>query len=109
MSSTSTDFDFRKPVAYDSDQQFHRFARRKLALLAEALSLPPGGGIAVLPPFMADAPERKLTWVLPRSASITRTFWISARRDVQQTARVRRVRNWVRETVARKKALILPD
>jgi len=67
-----------------------------------------GGGIAVLPCFMADLAEPRLIRVLPDTA-ITRTFWISARRDVQQTQRVRRVRNWVRETVARQKALILSD
>ena len=67
-----------------------------------------GGGIAVLPCFMAETVEPRLVRVLPETA-ITRTFWIAARRDVQQTQRVRRVRDWVRETVAEQRALILPD
>lgn len=67
-----------------------------------------GSGIAVLPCFMANLVEPKLTRILSNRASITRTFWISARRDVQRTARIRRVRNWVRETIAKQATLLLP-
>lgn len=67
-----------------------------------------GAGIAVLPCFMADSAEPRLVRILPQYATITRTFWISARRDVQQTARVRRVQSWVRETIRKQKTLILP-
>lgn len=67
-----------------------------------------GGGIAVLPCFMAATADVELTRVLPKTG-ITRTFWISARRDVQQTQRVRRVRDWVRETVREKQPLLMPD
>jgi DNA-binding transcriptional LysR family regulator len=67
-----------------------------------------GGGIAVLPCFMATTIAPKLTRILPKTG-ITRTFWISARRDVQQTQRVRRVRDWVRETVSERQTLLLPD
>ena len=44
MSTTSSAFDFRKSVAYDEARklQFHRIARRQLALLAKALNLPSG-------------------------------------------------------------------
>ncbi|HEV2652806.1 MAG TPA: LysR family transcriptional regulator [Rhizomicrobium sp.] len=66
-----------------------------------------GVGIAVLPCFMAETVQPELTRLLRRSATITRTFWMSARRDVQQTTRVRRVRNWVRGTVADRRNLIL--
>jgi hypothetical protein len=43
MSTTSTPFDFRQPVAYDPDgkRAFHDRARRQLKLLAAALGLPP--------------------------------------------------------------------
>ena len=67
-----------------------------------------GGGIAVLPCFMAE-PSSPSSHACFRQTAITRTFWIAARRDVQQTARVRRVRDWVRETVASRRELILPD
>src|SRR5260370_36255027 len=57
MPKTSSDFDFRKPVAYDGEAKraFHNHARRRLKQLANALGLAPGsfdlrsnpGGIAV--------------------------------------------------------------
>ena len=68
-----------------------------------------GVGIAVLPCFMAEAVEPRLTRLLGGTVSVTRTFWMSARRDVQQTSRVKRVRNWVQQTVAKQKPLLLPD
>src|SRR5258707_1864339 len=57
MPKTSSDFDFRKSVAYDGEAKraFHNHARRRLKQLADALGLAPGsfdlrsnpGGIAV--------------------------------------------------------------
>jgi hypothetical protein len=57
MPKTSSNFDFRKPVAYDGEAKrvFHSHARRRLKQLAAALGLPPqsydlrsnAGGIAV--------------------------------------------------------------
>jgi hypothetical protein len=57
MPKTSSDFDFRKPVAYDDEAKraFHNHARRRLKQLADALGVSPGsydlrsnlGGIAV--------------------------------------------------------------
>jgi hypothetical protein len=43
MTKTSKEFNFRKPVAYDTaaKEAFHRNARRQLKLLADALGLPP--------------------------------------------------------------------
>ena len=66
-----------------------------------------GVGIAVLPCFMAETVEPGLTRILERSVAITRTFWMSARRDLQQTVRVRRVRNWVQQTVTKQRKLLL--
>jgi hypothetical protein len=45
MPKTSSDFDFRKPVAYDGEAKraFHNHARRRLKQLANALGLAPGG------------------------------------------------------------------
>jgi len=66
-----------------------------------------GTGIGVLPCFMAGMAEPRLVRVLPKHSVITRTFWISARRDIQKTTRIRRVRRWIRETVIRRQALLL--
>jgi len=67
-----------------------------------------GAGIAILPCFMAEIAIPPLERILSPTISITRTFWMSARRDVQKTVRVRQVRNWIHRTVARQKKLILP-
>ena len=44
MPKTSSNFDFRKPVAYDGEAKraFHNHARRRLKQLADTLGLSPG-------------------------------------------------------------------
>lgn len=51
-----------------------------------------GGGIGVLPCFMAEGLERVLPGVL-----LERRFWLSTHRDVHDTARLRAVRTWIRK------------
>ncbi len=67
MPKTSSDFDFRKPVAYDGEAKraFHNHARRRLKQLADALGLAPGsfdlrsnpGGIAVMWNALTEGPR----------------------------------------------------
>jgi DNA-binding transcriptional LysR family regulator len=68
-----------------------------------------GGGIGILPCFLVSQSGADLVAVLPESVRITRSFWISARRDVQDSARVRAVRSWIRDIVKAERALLLPD
>jgi DNA-binding transcriptional LysR family regulator len=58
-----------------------------------------GAGLCVLPHFMADA-SPALEPVLPDAVRLTRTFWISVHRDLQETRRIRIVRDWLLATVA---------
>lgn len=58
-----------------------------------------GAGLCVLPHFMAEA-SPALEPVLPDAVRLTRTFWISVHRDLQETRRIRVVRDWLLETVA---------
>jgi DNA-binding transcriptional LysR family regulator len=51
-----------------------------------------GGGIGVLPCFMADGLVRVMDQIL-----LERRFWLSTHRDVYATARIKAVRNWVRD------------
>ncbi|MBN9558407.1 MAG: LysR family transcriptional regulator [Alphaproteobacteria bacterium] len=67
-----------------------------------------GAGLGVLPSFMAER-EPGLVRILPGQVAITRTFWLAARRDVLETARVRQVTNWIHDTVAAARPLLLPD
>lgn len=58
-----------------------------------------GAGLCVLPHFMADA-SPALEPVLPQAVRLSRTFWIAVHRDLQETRRIRVVRDWLLATVA---------
>lgn len=51
-----------------------------------------GGGIGVLPCFLAEG----LTRVLPEQVLIERRFWLSTHREVHGTARLKTVRRWIK-------------
>ena len=63
-----------------------------------------GGGIGVLPCFMADG----LTPVLSDKVLLTRRFWVSTHTDVTDVARVRAVRHWLVDLVARNRGRLAP-
>jgi DNA-binding transcriptional LysR family regulator len=63
-----------------------------------------GGGIGVLPCFMAQG----LAPVLAHQVRLRRRFWTGAHRDVSDTARVRALRQWLRDLVAAQRGLLLP-
>lgn len=63
-----------------------------------------GGGIGVLPCFLAEGLER----VLPDEVLLTRRFWISTHQDVADTARIRATRAWIQALVRDKRALLAP-
>ena len=54
-----------------------------------------GGGIGVLPNFLASG----LTRLFPQKIALERRFWIATHRDVADTARIRHVKKWMREVV----------
>ncbi len=62
-----------------------------------------GGGIGVLPLFMATGLRR----VLPRQVRLRRRFWLSTHRDVASLARVRIVREWLKMLVVRRRSLLI--
>lgn len=63
-----------------------------------------GGGIGVLPCFMASG----LSQVLAGTVLITRRFWMSTHKDVTETARVRAVRDWLRDLVRVRRGVLAP-
>jgi DNA-binding transcriptional LysR family regulator len=67
-----------------------------------------GAGICVLPHFMARGVDG-LEPVLPKIVSLTRTFWISVHRELQETLRVRAVRDWLVETASARSHDLVPD
>ena len=74
------------------------------SLRAQRRILAAGGGIGVLPCFMAEG----LVRVLIAEVRLTRRLWISTHRDVAATARVRAVRNWLKALVAAERWLLAP-
>ncbi len=63
-----------------------------------------GGGVGVLPCFLAEG----LTRVLPGSVRLTRRFWISTHREVAGSARIRAVRAWMRALAACERERLVP-
>ena len=64
-----------------------------------------GGGVGVLPCFLADG----LTRLLPRAVRLTRRFWMSTHREVAGAARIRAARTWMRALVARERERLVPS
>lgn len=62
-----------------------------------------GGGVGVLPCFLADGLERILPEVL-----LERRFWLSTHRELHGTARLRAVRAWVKSLSARNSQRLSP-
>lgn len=66
------------------------------SIQAQARIIANGGGVGVLPCFLADGLAR----VLPEEILIERRFWLSTHRDVHDTARLKAVREWVKALCA---------
>ena len=64
-----------------------------------------GGGVGVLPCFMAEGLAR----VLPAEVRLSRRFWISTHREVAGSARIRALRAWMRALVARERERLAPS
>jgi len=74
------------------------------SIQAQRAIIAAGGGIGVLPCFMADGLVRQLA----SEVLIERRFWLSTHADVHDTARIRAVRAWLRELVDSNRALLSP-
>jgi DNA-binding transcriptional LysR family regulator len=74
------------------------------SIQAQRAILAAGGGVGVLPCFMADG----LVRVLPDAPPIERRFWLSTHRDVHDTARGKAVRTWLRQLVEERRADLIP-
>jgi DNA-binding transcriptional LysR family regulator len=64
------------------------------SIRAQRAIIDSGGGVGVLPCFMASGLERVVPEVL-----ITRRFWMSTHRDVSDAARIRALRAWIKQLV----------
>jgi len=73
------------------------------SILAQREIILAGGGVGVLPCFLADGLVRVVPEVLLR-----RRFWVSTLREVAATARVRGVRDWLQALAGERAADLLP-
>lgn len=71
---------------------------------AQCRMIAAGGGIGILPCFLAQGLERLLPEIVLR-----RRFWIGTYRDVAGTARVKAVRDWLRTLVEEQAAVLNPS
>ena len=99
---------FSKELQYlDELYKPESFALRSTSILAQHQAARAGAGIAVLPSFIAE-PDPELVRVLPGEANFTRTFWMSVPAETRHLARMKAVWDFLRETVERQRALLLP-
>jgi len=78
---------------------------RSTSVLAQQLAAHAGLGIAVLPQYMA-AGDTRLRRVLP-TESIQRTYWISTRKELHKSVRLRVVWDFLMELCVRESSLLL--
>jgi DNA-binding transcriptional LysR family regulator len=84
-----------------------RFAFRSTSITAQYEAVRAGAGLAVLPAFLADR-DPLLQRVLPGQARFTRTFWMSMPAESKYLARMQAVWGFLKETVQREQALLVP-
>jgi len=90
-------------------EELHRpgsFSLRSTSVLAQYEAVAAGGGIAVLPAFLAER-DTRLVRVLRGEASFTRTFWMSMPAENKQVARMKAVWDFVRATVEAQRDMLL--
>jgi DNA-binding transcriptional LysR family regulator len=76
-------------------------------LIAQMQTTLAGGGICVLPHFMAILDPR-LVPVLPAQVSITRSFWLIVHADLKEVARIRATMDFVVREVKAARSLFIP-
>jgi len=81
---------------------------RSTSVVAQYFAVCEGQGLAVLPCFMA-ARNPNLLPVLAEHVDVLRTFWIAAPGGRGELARVRAVRDYLREVVGRERGVLLGE
>lgn len=68
-----------------------------------------GGGIGILPCFIALGAGPGLRWLLRDEIKFYRTIWISAHKEVSGTARVKTVHRWLRQLAEDNRHIFCPN
>jgi DNA-binding transcriptional LysR family regulator len=75
------------------------------SIRAQKAIIEAGGGIGILPAFMAQG----LTRILGRDLRLRRRFWMGVYKDSQGTVRMRAVSAWIRDLVQKNNGRLNPD
>lgn len=81
---------------------------RSTSVEAQANACAEGAGLALLPHFLA-ARRTDLVPVLDGTATFTRTLWLSVHADLRSLPRIATVVDFLKDLVARRRALLLGD
>jgi len=83
-----------------------RFTLRSTSVVAQLNATAAGGGLSVLPAFLADG-DARLVPVLEQEVRFHRAFWMSMPEEVKQVPRIRKTWDYLREVIAAEHALLL--
>jgi len=75
------------------------------SIRAQRAIIESGGGVGILPAFMAQ----NLTRILRDEVSLTRRFWLGVFKDNQDTVRMRAVRTWINELALENRSRLVPS
>ncbi|MCO5396647.1 LysR family transcriptional regulator [Ralstonia sp. 21MJYT02-11] len=78
---------------------------RTTSVIAQYVATLQGGGLAILPCFMA-AQQPMLVPVLPEEISLTRCFWLSCREDLRKLRRITVLWDYLRTAAEENRALL---
>lgn len=85
-----------------------RFTLRSTSITAQLNAAAAGGGLSVLPAFLADL-EPRLEPVLEQEVRFQRAFWMSMPEEVKQVPRIRQTWDYLREVIGAEKSLLLAE
>ena len=83
-----------------------RFSLRSTSVTAQLNAAAAGGGLAVLPAFLADRDPR-LVAVLERDVRFQRTFWMSVPEELRQLPRIRETWRYLRTVIEGERSLMM--
>lgn len=85
-----------------------RFTLRSTSITAQLNATAAGGGLSVLPAFLADG-EPRLERVLEQEVRFRRTFWMSMPEEVKQVPRIRKTWDYLREAIDAERSLLMAE
>ena len=83
-----------------------RFTLRSTSVMAQLNAAAAGGGLCVLPAFLADQ-EPRLVPVLEKEVRFQRSFWMSMPEEIKQVPRIRMTWDYLRKAISEEQSMLL--